>query len=287
MSSLLIKEIMRLALIFILLVCVQGAYAAGFTADGLLEQARTQCPERAQYAREQHARVELTADKKSFYVLWFPEETDPENPPPMIVTIHGHASWAFDEFYLWHQAARERGYGILAIQWWLGEGEEFTDYLSPQEIYRVIDNVLSRERVKRGTVLFHGFSRGSANSYGVAALDRVTGTGYFALIVANAGKPGLDFPPNRDIVNGRYGDTPLRGTHWVTFAGGRDPHPDRDGIFGMREAADWIRKYGGVVDRVIEDTNADHGGFHRNPENMRAALDVFAQRLAETGVISP
>lgn len=247
----------------------------------LLEQAESQCAERVSYAEENHARIELTSDGKSFYVLWLPEGVIPGNPLPMIVTIHGHGSWAFDEFYLWHQAAKERGYGILAIQWWLGKGESSQDYLSPQEIYRVIDQVLTREQVKSGTVLFHGFSRGAANSYAVAALDRSTGNDYFALIVANAGKFELNFPPNRDMDQGLFGQTPLKGTHWVTFAGRLDPDPERSGINGMRQTAESIHRYGGVVDRAIEDASTGHGGFHQNPENMRSALDVFEKRLEE------
>ncbi len=245
----------------------------------LLEQAKRESRQRFDYAQDNNARIELTADRKSFYVLWFPENSDSYNPPPVIATIHGHASWALDEFYLWHKEAAERGYGILAIQWWLGEGERFQDYLTPREIYRVIDQVLSRENVAPQNVLFHGFSRGSANSYSITAIDRTRGRGYFALTVANAGKPGRDFPPNREIENGVFGPMPLKGTHWVTFAGGRDPNPERDGIYGMREAADWIRKYGGIIDLVIEDEDADHGGCHRKAGNMRAALDVFSERL--------
>ncbi len=247
----------------------------------LRRQAENQCAVRMRYALENNADVEFTDDGKSFYLLWFPEDTVSGNPPAMIVSLHGHGSWAFDEFYLWHQAAKERGYGILAIQWWLGQGERLQDYLTPHEIYSVINQVLMREYVEPQTVLFHGFRRGSANSYAVAAMDRKTGKNYFALIVANAGKPGIDFPPNRDIEQGRFGPAPLQGTHWVTFAGGRDPNPERDGIYGMREAAEWIRKYGGVVDLMIEDKNADHGGFHRNPDNMRFAIDVFEKRLKE------
>jgi len=256
--------------------------AAEVPEHPLLEQAKRECAQRMRYALDNGARVELTSDGKSFYVLWLPENTDPANPPPMIVTIHGHGSWAFDEFYLWHKAAKDRGYGILTIQWWLGKGERFQDYLVPREIYRLIEEVLKRERAKPGTALFHGFSRGSANCYAVAALDRQTGNDYFALIVANAGKPGLDFPPNSDIEQGKFGPEPLKGTHWVTFAGGQDPNPERSGIYGMREAAEWIRKYGGTVDRMIEDANSGHGGFHRNAKNMDAALEVFEARLKKT-----
>ncbi len=259
------------------------AFAAQWPEHPLLDQARKERAERVDYALKNGASVELTPDGKSFQVLWLPEGADPEHLPPMIVTIHGHGSWAFDEIYLWHREAKKRGYGILAVQWWLGKGEKFQDYLIPQEIYRDLDSVLRRGHAAPGSVLFHGFSRGSANSYAVAALDRTSGNDYFGLIVANSGKPSPDFPPNIDVEKGRFGPQPLEGTHWVTFAGGKDTHPDRDGIAGMREAAEWIRRYGGVVDQAIEDENAGHGGFHRDPKNIEAALDIFEQRLDTIG----
>jgi hypothetical protein len=50
----------------------------------------------------------------------------------------------------------------------------------------------------------------------------------------------------------------------------------------MREAAGWVRKHGGAVDKAIEDRDADHGGFHRNPANMNATLEIFCARLVAT-----
>lgn len=261
------------------LVLQATAAPAEFPDHPLLRQAQMERAPRVAYARDQQARVELTSDHKSFHVLWLPKEASPSNPPPTIVTIHGHGSWAFDEFHLWHRAAQERGYGILAIQWWLGKGERFQDYLTPREIYRDIHETLQRENLGPERALFHGFSRGSANAYAVAAEDRRAQRHFFCLFIANAGKPGLDFPPNRNIEQGGEGTLPLKGTHWVTFAGGKDPHPERDGIAGMRAAGEWIRRYGGIVDRAIEDETADHGGFHRNPANLKIALDIFQERL--------
>ncbi|MBN2453469.1 MAG: hypothetical protein JXB40_04330 [Candidatus Omnitrophica bacterium] len=275
-----IKELISAGIMFLALAFFSAyAFADGLPNYPLLEQAKRENPSRVDYALQNGARIELTDDGKSFYILWYPESANPADPPPLIATIHGHASWAFDEFYLWHKAAKERGYGILAIQWWLGQGERYEDYLTPQDIYRIIDTVSKRERRKPHTILFHGFSRGSANSYAVAAMDNQTGNNYFALIVANSGKPGLDFPPNREIMDGLYGPEPLRGTHWVTFAGGKDPHPDRDGIEGMRQAADFINRYGGVVDYAIEDGSAGHGGFHQSMRNMETALHIFGTRM--------
>ncbi len=241
----------------------------------LVEKAKQERRARVQYALANDAQVILTQDAKSFYLLWLPENSRVDNLPPMVVTLHGHSGYAFEDFYVWHNFLKERGYGLLALQWWLGAGEAITDYLLPNEIYRVIDQALRKLHAKPGQALLHGFSRASANIYAVAAMDRSTKNHYFSLFIANAGKASRDYPPTREIEQGRFGDKPLAGSHWVTFAGGKDPNPGRDGVLGMRETVDWIRRYGGNVDLVIEDPDAGHGGFHQVPKNTNAALDVF------------
>ncbi len=241
----------------------------------LIDKARQEEAPRVRYALENGAQVELTPDGKSYYLLWFPEGTGPENPPPMVATMHGHDGCAFVDFFVWHHLLKARGYGLLAIQWWLGTGEGINDYLLPHEVYRVIDEAFRALHVQPGTALLHGFSRGSTNTYAVAAMDRQLHNDYFALIIANAGKANSNYPPTREIEQGRFGDQPLAGSHWVTFAGGKDPNPERDGIQGMRETGKWIQRYGGTVELAIEDPDSGHGGFHRNPKNCDLALDVF------------
>ena len=61
----------------------------------------------------------------------------------------------------------------------------------------------------------------------------------------------------------------------MTFAGAHDPNPQRDGVHGMRETGDWIRRFGGTVDLAIDDPQGEHGSFHRHPQNAEAALAVF------------
>ena len=123
--------------------------------------------------------------------------------------------------------------------------------------------------------MLHGFSRGSANSYAVAALDAGRdGRHYFSLFVASSGGVALDFPPTRAIANGDYGPRPLQNTRWVTAAGGRDPHPDRDGIEGMRRTAAWLKEQGGTVVLAIEDAKEGHGALQRNG-NVKKVLDFY------------
>ncbi len=241
----------------------------------LIDKAKSNRAERVDYALKSGATVKLTQDQKSYVLTWFPEGTDESHLPPIVVTLHGHGGYAFDDFYVWHPFLKQRGYGFMAIQWWIGDSEKTSDYLMPQEIYRIIDQNFKKLGVEPGRAMLHGFSRGSANIYPVAAMDQSLKNHYFSLFVANAGRANSGYPPVHEIEQGRFGERPFEGTHWVTFAGGKDTNPDRDGIPGMRETGDWIQRYGGTLDLAIEDPSADHGGFHRSPKNCEAALDVF------------
>ncbi|MBI5715741.1 MAG: hypothetical protein HZC38_20270 [Chloroflexi bacterium] len=245
----------------------------------LFQKGMKESADRYKFAVQQGAKFVTTPDSKSFYVLWYPSGSSESSRPPMIVTLHGHGSWAFDEFYLWQPYAAKRGYGIIALQWWFGGGETTNDYYQPQEIYRIFDTALREQKIKAGTVLFHGFSRGSANSYGITALDRDSKNNYFALTISNAGKASSDFPINGEIAQGKFGAKPFTNTHWVMVCGMKDPNPDRDGCIGMEEARKWVTQYGGAVDLFIQDPDGDHGAFHRNANNVNAALDVFDKIL--------
>lgn len=271
---------------FIVLVNCAPLLFADLPKHPLIERTREMRGRRLEYALQNHARFFLTPDKKTFYLLWLPEGSDPENPPPMVATISGHDGWAVEDFYVWHEHVSERGYGLLTIQWWLMSGEKTSDYLTPSKMHGIMTQVFQEQKVKPRSVLLHGFSRGSTQTYAMAAMEQSSYENYFALIVANAGRANASYPPTHEIEAGLYGDQPLKGTHWVTFAGGRDTNPERDGIIGMRETASWIQKFGGVVDLAIEDPEADHGGFHRRPQNVRAALDVF-EKLLRKNVEAP
>lgn len=241
----------------------------------LIEKARQEEAQRVRYALDNGAQVGLTSDGKSYYVLWLPEGADPKNPPPMVATMHGHAGCAFSDFYVWHHIVKERGYGLLAVQWWLGGGEEMRDYLLPNEVYRAMDDVFGKLKIAPGTAMLQGFSCGSENIYAVAVLDRSLHKNYFSVFVANSGQANSNYPPTHEIETGRFGDQLFLGSHWVTYAGEKDVNPDQDGVRAMRKTGEWIKKYGGTIDLAMEDPEGGHGGFHLRPQNCEKALDVF------------
>lgn len=209
---------------------------------------------------------------KSFFLLWKPTG---QLPQQWIVSLPGSKGFATDEFALWSRTLAGMGIGLVEVQWWLGTGDRTEDYLALREIYREIDILLSRIGVVSHSALLHGFSRGSANIYAIAALDRMKGHRYFDVIVANSGGASVDYPPTHDITTGVYGDAPFRGTRWVTVCGYKDPNPDRDGCPAMERTADWLKGYGATIGMVIQDPAAGHGALHTNPVNAKHLIDWY------------
>lgn len=260
------------------LICLAAAamllsLAAQADSASLLAQAAASTPVRADYAKQQGATVSATSDNKAFSVWW---QASSAPPAAVIVTLHGHDSWAYDEFYLWHPYAKTRNYAVLALQWWFGGGETNSDYYQPNEMYPLLAALLKQKGIAPGQVLFHGFSRGAANSYAMAALDTYSANRYFGTVLSNSGGAASDFPPNIDIAQGKFGKLPYKGVKWIMYCGEKDPDPELSGCSGMRKSQDWVKSYGATISLFIDDPNGDHGGFHTNSSNVNNALSAFA-----------
>ncbi|MBS1794962.1 MAG: hypothetical protein JSS81_13965 [Acidobacteria bacterium] len=238
----------------------------------LVKRGRDHNPERYRFALDNGVKIYPTADGKSFYLVWFPPKADKKT---VIATMHGSLSYAFDEFFLWKEKAEKHGHGIVALQWWFEGNRPPADYYSPREAYDNLAAALKALKIEKGRALFHGFSRGSANSYYLALFDHAAKNDYFGLVLSNAGGAGEDYPLYREITEGKFGAKPFDGVRWMTFCGARDQNPDRDGCPAMRRSAKFVEKYGGTVKLALEDPNGDHGGFHRNPDNIEKAMELF------------
>lgn len=213
-----------------------------------------------------------TSDGQSFIVVWKATEKDPKR---WIVSLHGTQGFATDDLAIWNPHLKNRDVGVISLQWWIGTDDSPKSYYTPMQIYREIDIALQRRGVQPRMAMLHGFSRGSANSFAVVALDAGRGRHYFSLAVASSGAVSLDYPPTRAILSGAFGDRPLRSTRWITVAGARDPNPDRAGIPGMKRTAAWLREQGATVVATIEDSAEGHGALQRNAKNARHVLDLF------------
>ncbi len=241
----------------------------------IFADAKASSQERYDFAIEKNVNIVPTNDNKSFYLHWMPDTSEQDPPATLIVTLHGSESYAFDSFNVWHPFLQDRNYGILSLQWWIdSQNVDNGGYYSPQELYPIISNILQELNYQPRSVIFHGFSRGSANSYIVTALDSEN-YNYFAMIISNAGGAAENFQPNIDIENGMFGAMPFQDIPWVLYGGAMDPNPDRDGIPAMIRTETWIEALGADVKLFIQDENRGHGGFHTNPDNANMALDVY------------
>ncbi|MBI4907621.1 MAG: hypothetical protein HY820_28615 [Acidobacteria bacterium] len=248
-------------------------------AQALLDQAIRATPARYQFALEHGAQILPTTDGRSFYTVWLPPAAE-AGKTPIVASLHGSTSWAFDEVMLWYEQAVAAGVGVVALQWWFGSGEGNDAYYTPAELHRELSAALKAQGNAPGTVALHGFSRGSANSYAVAAQDRASGDRFYSTIISNSGRANGNFPPNVEIASGKFGYNVFSGLYWTIFCGGKDPNPESE-CAAMQQTAQWVGRYGGVVDLMIEDANAPHGGFHMTPAHVKAALDAFLRIVEE------
>lgn len=219
-----------------------------------------------------------TSDGDSFVATWRPDGFDPATGG-IVVALHGHDGFVALGFDAWEPFLRAHGLAFLGLQWWFGGGETTADYYLPHEIYPLLLEALDAQEIPPGRALFEGFSRGSANSYAVVAMDRASGSPRFALAIANAGGAVLDYPPTAEIVDGRYGASPFAGTRWVLYCGALDPEPEMSGCPAMRRTETWMLGLGASIEVFLEDPTGRHGGFHQNPENAEAALGIYETLL--------
>lgn len=211
---------------------------------------------------------------RSFFLVWTPEGTKPEK---WIVSMPGTHGVTPAEFAHWAPSLQGRTVGIVEVQWWLGQGDGNDSYLKPSEIYRELSKLLPRLGVKAGDAMLHGFSRGSANVYAVAALDHAKGGKFFSAVVANSGGAAMGYPPTRDVDQGKFGELPFEGQQWVTVCGFKDQEPERDGCPAMQRTAEWLKSKGARIAMAIEDPDHGHGSLHTNPANTKRLLDWYLQ----------
>lgn len=239
---------------------------------GLLVRSRLGRKEKYAAFEKAGGKIIPTDDGRSFYLLYLPRPD-----APVIVALHGLGGFAIDRYTAWRDSGVIEGknVGLLCLQWSSGDGADATSFYRPPDVFNALDRAIVKSGLGNRKLALEGFGQGSENIYGVAAIDQDTRSNHFSLFIANAGGAAMDFPINRDIEDGKFGDNPFEGTDWILFCGGNDPNPERDGCSGMRRTSDWIKDKGGDIRLLIEDPAADNNGFLSNPANAAQAVALF------------
>lgn len=231
---------------------------------------------RGNFALAHNAQFVACPDSSSFYLQWFPQNTQPDTIP-MIVTLHGSEGNVFNEFYLWQSFAAANNCGIIAFQWYMGvNATPPYDYLEDTVIYHNIETALGHINYPSGKALLHGFSRGSARSYAINFYDIQSGNNYFCTTISNAGSAEPAYPLYNDIDNGMYGPQPFLGRHWSLYCGGLDSGLQSN-CNSMIATRNWLQAKGAIVDVFIQDPTGYHGGFHMNPANTDSIMEYYLQ----------
>ncbi|MBN1672259.1 MAG: exo-alpha-sialidase [Kiritimatiellae bacterium] len=233
--------------------------------------------------RAQHPRLVRLPRHDTFYVVWFPPDFTTRAFRPLVVTLHGSEGTVVEEFNRVHEQCAKRGWGLLALQWWLGDDT----YLEAETVYGIlhtaIEEAYAAQKVERGHVLFHGFERASVESYGYMLIDQsVSGKKHFMVCICNAGGVPPQGQGNRFVQalrDGKLDRHCLAGKLFIMYGGAKDPDRDLYGITGMTRAQRLVEEHGGQVMLFFKDALYGRNGFVRNPEYLPKALDFFAELL--------
>ena len=223
------------------------------------------------------ARVVNLDPMETFFVLWVPDDYEDMATRRVMVVVHGHTGSAYFQVANELEFAQKYGYAIVAIQWWTGEEEKM---YSGEQVYAFMNVALQYMADKYNAQVdkcaYRGWSQGSGISYEVTYLDKINGTNYLKLIISHDGgmmpdpsqmSVGREFVTN--LYNGVYGQDAFEGAHFYLYAG----EPEQAEY--MHNTAEVIPNYGGVVERLVEDIGAGHGGFFAHPEYHEEALEIF------------
>jgi hypothetical protein len=238
------------------------------------------------FAEDNGAQIIPVDNGMSFAVWWQPEGFD-ITKDTVVVSLHGHGSWATQDFKVWYPRLTERKVAYLGLQWWFGRSLENEGYYEPDQIYRLIAEELKAKGVPVGHVIFEGFSMGGARSYGVNLYDHLCGDNYFGVNIANSGPWENDYPLYAKILSGIYGEKPFEDTRWILFCGETDvnEHPSTPELAnvctGMTATQTTLTSLGATVDLFIKDPTGDHGSFMINADNVNEAMDEAEKILAE------
>jgi hypothetical protein len=224
-----------------------------------------------------------TSDGRTHFVYGAPAGQNHRDVKRIVISLPGHGTSAEDGYAAWSRHIVGGNWAVAELDWWDGEGEDPTDYEQPAEIVPQVRAFLHEQGYDADdVVVLHGFSRGSANTYGVIANDRLQPGAVFDAVISNAGKYQAGFPITDHPLSDDELTQLFSGVPWVLVCGGQDPNPDRDGCPGMTETQTFLDEHGADVLALLTDPDEGHGAFHLSPLGLPA--QAFALIDAALGV---
>jgi len=196
-----------------------------------------------------------------YYLVWFPPDWESVADRKVILSLHGTggcAEWMLNHWYQTSSAAHS--WVLVALQYYDPETRQYDD---DEVIYRnllaALDELQAHCPLSGSDFFYHGFSRGSAQSFPLAVRDRA-GRQLFTAFIADSGCSSLEYPTLRDAPADA-----LAGARFWMWCGENDVStvdPNRMTCDVMEEdMRPYVEGHGGQVDALIREEGAGHGMF--------------------------
>ncbi len=226
-----------------------------------------------------------------YYLVWVPENWAEIADRKVIVSLHGTGGCAEWMLNHWYQTT-DRQWVLVAMQYYdPATGQYDDDAVIYDNLRAVLAELQAHCPLSGSEVFYHGFSRGSAQSFPVAVRDRA-GDRLFAAFIADSGCAGPNYPTLRDAPADA-----LRGAHFWLWCGENDVStvdPARTTCRVMEEdMRPYVEEHGGVVDALIQEEGGGHGMFNdcsagehrcvsRTAENLGPSLPLLFEYISRT-----
>jgi hypothetical protein len=223
-----------------------------------------------------------TSDGKQYFYYGAPAGQNNASPKKIIITIHGTEGSAQTDYDVWRPFVEKTNFALAALNWWDGSGDAVTDYSTPKQINEYIHNFLKAQGyTSDDTIVFQGFSRGSANSFSVVAFDQASLDPMIDVAVSSSG--GVEssyFTSTTSPIADKVSNSNLySGVDWVLACGGKDQNPNRDGCPAMQQSQQFVQSKGASIMGFLEDSNAGHGALTTSSQNLAGQMfDLIEQK---------
>jgi len=230
-----------------------------------------------QKAVDAGVRVVNVPELGSFFALWIPENYAQQEMRRVMAVAPGSNGIVYKSFDLRIGHARNHGYALAVVQWWMGERET---YLDPSVVYSLLATALEYVGVHYGADIhkaaYEGFSRGSAIAYNVAYWDRALDSNYFDLFICHSGGMHDPGPPFIEGLRaGSWGTDVFSGQHFYLYCGKQDKEWGPAMCEYMHNAEQIVTEYGGTVERFVEDPEGGHADFLLTDDYYEDAIQVW------------
>lgn len=272
---------------------IEGAPAGSLALPSCAVWARTQRGENLPGAQGRAASFRaqflasgggLRAVNRKYVAMFFPEHWSESAPRRLIVDLHGtggspEENWGVD----WGRILPARNWAYIGLKYVDDTNgvhdDETTLYTN---IKAALDDIRSRCDLGQTENVLTGFSRGSAQAFSIAALDRKDRR-LFAAIVHNSGAwiPGRPLPPTlRDLAE-RADMNGFAGSKHFMYCGERDQSHEVPMCDEMTTAREFVRAHGGAVETLYRDGRGGHGGLAKNKDALDAMFAFLDRATAE------